>query len=85
MPDIERSCVRCTWAFRFTEGKYLLPLGPHTNFPPALLGVTHATGAATEDLSKTPKISVLTVARNRANNDLYNIIMMVIYIKYEIR
>lgn len=45
-------------------GKYLLPSGPHTT----LLSVTHAAGATIEVLSKRPKISVLVVVGDRAND-----------------
>lgn len=43
--------------------------------PPALLRITHATGATIEDLRKTPKISVLIVVGNRADKHHYNTII----------
>lgn len=61
------------------RGSTCFLLGHTLISPPALLCVSHATGAPTEDTRKTPKTSILTVTGNRANDDLYNIIMMVIY------
>lgn len=50
--------------------------------PPALQCVTHVIGAATNDLSKIPKISVLAMGGKRAKDDLYYVIIMVVVLSF---
>ena len=81
MSDLGHSCIRCTWPFLSTEGKYLLPFGPHLKFPTKIT-VYYSCYSLVQQLRtwwKMPKISVLTPAGNRANNRHHNIIIILHY------